>query len=176
MLTYEKLPNENPSKQPEAGTYFAIITSAEVRESQTSFKPYLNVGYSLYDSKGTFKGIMYDIFTEGPKEIPLFKIKRFIDALGIEIKGDFDLYDLTEKAYGKIIIVDTRIRRDSDPPRLEADVFKGEVYYNISKSEEIMECKMPENIINEIPVAPNKVYTAIDGIGEEMPIGDDMPF
>ncbi len=146
MMNYKDLPNENPFSTPVAGTYFAVISDAEVRESQTTFKPYLNITYNLFDKEGNDRGVMYDIITDGPKRIPLYKLRKLIDATEVKLEGDFDFEDLKEAIIGKAIIVHAKLRSNSEIPRLEPDVFKGDIYYPLSKSLDILGTEVPSEV------------------------------
>ncbi|MBP3916747.1 hypothetical protein [Clostridium sp.] len=168
MMNYKELPDENPFLTPVAGTYYAIVTDAEVRESQTTFKPYLSLTYTLVDKDGNERGTMRDIFSEGPKRIPLYKLKKFIDAAEIKIEGDFDFNDLLKLVDAKAFIINTKLSTTSNVPRLEADVYKGDIYYPLWKSSEILGCDVPSEVYAIKNKAEYEEEVLVDG--------EDMPF
>ena len=147
MFKYSDFPESNPAKTPTPGTYYAVITGAEVRESQNTFKLYLNIAYTLFDKMGNNRGIMYDVLTDSDKEIPRYKLKRFIDAIGAEFKEEFDFTDLKNAAESKAIILTAKISKTSDTPRLEVDVFKDDIYYPLSDSMKMLGVDVPAEVL-----------------------------
>lgn len=71
-------------------------------------------------------------FFESDSEIPKWKIKRFIEALGITGLTTFELKDLTKICVNKTILVDITTDRN-DPEKNVVDVFTGDVYYPASE-------------------------------------------
>ena len=162
-MNYKELPEENPISTPVAGTYYAIVTDAEVRESQTTFKPYLSLTYALVDKRGNKKGRMRDIFTESPKEISLYKLKKFLDAAEIKIEGDFEFEDLLELVNGKVFIINTKLDITWNFPRLGANIYKGEIYYPLSKSREILGYDVPSEVYAIKYKTEYEKQTLVDG-------------
>lgn len=175
MINYSDLPDKRPMDL-KVGKYYAVITNVELRESQRTFNKYLNLTYTLIDEYGNNLGFMYDIFTESKKELSLFKLKKFIDALNIEIENDFDIEFLLDKVRYKALIVETKMVKNSEVPRLEVNVFKGDVFYNISKAQEIFNKEVPEEVIK---LMNDKQNEYIFDKSSEHTLNfdqDDMPF
>lgn len=147
-INFDALPNSKPTsffKEP--GLYKAKITHAEMRTPKTTEgKPYLSVTYELTNSKNEPAGKFFDSFFESDSEIPKWKIKRFIEALGITGLTTFELKDLTKVCVNKTILVDITTDRN-DPEKNVVDVFTGDVYY--PASEWFAKTATAEDILND---------------------------
>lgn len=140
MINFNSLPTDKPNALPESGTYYATITSAEMKQGKDTTKPpYLNICLSLTDSTGKACGKVFDILAESDKELIQYKIARFVIALGLEKLGSFELVDLVKVIKNKKLIVDIKQEEPKDgyPAKAVVDVFSGSIYYPISEASEI---------------------------------------
>ncbi len=164
-INFDALPNSKPFSNPEPGTYYATIDTAEMKQGKDLSKPpYLNLKYKLKDQTGKSAGVIFDIIAESEHNLMQYKLKRFLLAIGVNFNGAFELRDLAKLCPGKEIIVDIKIEagQDGRPDRAVVDVMKDEIYYNISEASEIF----GEGAINASDAADAKVKTADQVIDE----------
>lgn len=139
-INFDSLPSNKPFSVPEAGTYYATIESAEMKQGKDASKPpYLNLKYKLKTVDGKNAGTLFDIMAESEHSLVQYKLKRFLLAIGVSFEGEFELKDIAKLCVGKEIIVDTKIEEGQDgrPDRAVVDVTTNEVYYNISEAKEV---------------------------------------
>lgn len=119
------------------GTYYAVIEKAEMRESKKdpSKPPYLSLQYAIKNAAGKSFGKLFDIITESEANLSRYKLKRFIQALGLNITGSFELKDLTKVCVGKTILVDIKTeQQEGYPERSVIDGTSGKVFYPVSEA------------------------------------------
>lgn len=138
-INFDSLPSDKPFSVPEAGTYYATIESAEMKQGKdTSKPPYLNLKFKLKTKEGKSAGVIFDIIAESEHSLIQYKLKRLLIALGISFEGEFELKDIAKLCTGKEIILDTKIEKDNqDRDRAVVDLFSNEIFYNISEANEI---------------------------------------
>lgn len=139
-INFDSLPSDKPFSVPEAGTYYATIESAEMKQGKdTSKPPYLNLKYKLKTVDGKSAGTLFDIMAESEHSLVQYKLKRFLQAIGVSFEGEFELKDIAKLCVGKEIIVDTKIEEGTDgkQDRAVVDVLTNEIYYNISEAKDI---------------------------------------
>ena len=139
-INFDSLPSGRPYKLPEAGTYYATIESAEMKQGKDLSKPqYLNLKYKLKTKDGKDAGTIFDILTESEHQLMQYKLKRFLIAIGISFDGEFELKDLSKLCVGKQILVDTKVEagQNGGQDRAVVNVLKSEIYYNISEASEV---------------------------------------
>lgn len=139
-INFDSLPGNKPYSVPPAGTYYATIESAEMKQGKDASKPpYLNLKYKLKTQDGKSAGLLFDIIAESEHSLMQYKLKRFLIALGISFEGEFELKDISKLCVGKEIILDTKIEEGTDGKQSRAvvDLFTNEIYYNISEAKEI---------------------------------------
>lgn len=139
-INFDALPNNKPFSVPPAGTYYATIDTAEMKQGKDLSKPpYLNLKYKLKSAEGKDMGVIFDIIAESEHSLMQYKLKRFLLAIGVNFNGEFELKDLAKLCPGKQIIVDTKIEEGQDgrQDRAVVDVMRDEVYYNISEAQEV---------------------------------------
>lgn len=122
-INYNSLPSEKSSQFAviPKGNYIAKIVKSEMKTPKTGKKDYFSAECDVTDpatnqSMGKFWINLYD----SESNLPLFQIKRFIDAIGLKISGEFDLKDLTKMVNGKSLLVD--ICPDDEGKRSVVDV------------------------------------------------------
>lgn len=136
-INFSSLPSNRPTNLPEAGTYYATIESAEMKQpSDVTRAPYLNIQLALQDKNGKNAGKVYDILAESDKELIQYKISRFLIALNLTNLGTFELADLVKIIKNKKLIVDIKQEEATDkfPAKAVVDVFKGSIYYPLSEA------------------------------------------
>ena len=138
-INFDSLPNNKPFSVPPAGSYYATIESAEMKQGKDTSKPmYLNLRLKLKDKEGKSAGTIFDILTESEAPLVKYKLKRFLIAIGVTFSGDFELRDLAKVCVGKEIIVDTKIEKGlNDQERAVVDATTNEVYYPLSEASEV---------------------------------------
>lgn len=138
-INFNALPSDKPFNVPEAGTYYATIESAEMKQGKDLSKPpYLNLKYKLKTVDGKNAGTIFDIIAESEHNLMQYKLKRFLLAIGLSFEGEFELKDIAKLCVGKEIIVDTKVEKDNqDRDRAVVDIMLNEIYYNISEAKEV---------------------------------------
>lgn len=139
-INFDALPNSKPFSIVPAGTYYATIESAEMKQGKdTSKPPYLNLKYSLKTKEGKTAGTLFDIIAESEHNLMQYKLKRFLQALGVTFEGAFELKDIQKLCVGKQIILDTKIEEGTDGRQDKAvvDLFTKDIYYNLSEAKEV---------------------------------------
>ena len=69
------------------------------------------------------------MITTSDSDYSRYKLKRFIEALELPIKGSFELKDLTKMVQGKKLRVDVAIDDRGDQPKAVVDIFTNEIFY-----------------------------------------------
>ena len=135
-ISFDSLPTTSEYGLIEKGKYIAKIEAAMMKQPQDVAKPpYLSLTYSLKNAAGENKGKLYDMLFDSDANIVRYKLQRFITALEIPIKGNFELKDLTKIVVGKSMLVDVTKDEKSNPVRNVVDVFTGEIYYSLSEAD-----------------------------------------
>ena len=170
-INFDQLPKRNPSMSIDDGIYRGRIVEATMRKPQDVSKPsYLSVTIQLFTAKGSKCGRLFDRFFDSDNEAMLFKLFRFVTALGLNLKGaTLELKDLTKLIVGKDLCVDV-INKENDrqPGRKfpEANIFGGDIYWNINDFTKIT----GEQIEEESVAAPaENPFPAVDN-------ADSAPF
>lgn len=140
-INFDSLPNDKGSagKLIPQGTYFAKVEAAEMKAPKDPNKPeYLNMRYSLKTAAGESVGNLFDALYESDHQLLKYKLKRFLLATGIELSGEFELKDLAKLVVGKEFIVDVTVQSSEGySDKSVADIFTGEIYYNLSEANSI---------------------------------------
>lgn len=150
-INFDALPSNRPFSVPQAGTYFATIESAEMKQGKDLSKPpYLNLKYKLKTIDGKSAGTLFDIMVESDNNVVQYKLSRFLKAIGVSFEGEFELKDVSKLCVGKEIIVDTKVEQGiNGQDRAAIDLFTNEAYYNINEATEIFgEGVVTPNTIN----------------------------
>lgn len=80
-----------------AGPQSAEVSKVEIKTSKNTGKEYLAVQMKL--SKG---GMLFESFFDSDKEFPIYKLRRFLDAIGVELSGTLTLKDIAKFVQQKI--------------------------------------------------------------------------
>ena len=74
-INFDALPNSKPFSNPEPGTYYATIDTAEMKQGKDLSKPpYLNLKYKLKDQTGKSAGVIFDIIAESEHNLMQYKL------------------------------------------------------------------------------------------------------
>lgn len=150
-INFNELPSEKPDVGLKDGTYYAIIEVAEMKASKPEMvngvevpKPdYMNLRLKLSNKKGLECGTIFDIISESAAPTARYKLRRFIEALKIDIQGDFELKDLCKLVAMRKLIVDVANKKSTwqgvERNRVEVDIAKGKIYYALDEADEAFE-------------------------------------
>jgi hypothetical protein len=135
-INYNTLPTEKPAMGNliPTGHYAATIVKAEMKQGKDETKPpYLNMEMDIVDpSSGSGMGKLWAILTESDAPLPRYQLSRLITALGLPIKGEFELKDLTKMIVNKKLMVDITPEETKDgkePQRSIVDVKSAQIFY-----------------------------------------------
>lgn len=146
MISFDSLPSRPARQNIAEGFYYAKIENAEMRQPQDATKPeYLNLLFSLTDAKHQAAGKVYDRITESDNQYQQYKLRRFIDALGLadtlKAAGNFELKDLCKIIKNKELIVELvqeKDRQTKEPTgQTVVNVFGDYIYASLAEAKEI---------------------------------------
>ena len=136
MVNFDKIPDNNPFQIPDKGYYLFKCVNANMRQPKDkNKKSYLNVQMSLVDKNGKKAGTFFDNFFDSSSSAVLYKLGRFINAIGLNLTGDVDLKDIAKLVPGKEGVLEIDHQQDSrfpdDPTKVQAQVklFGSECYW-----------------------------------------------
>lgn len=133
MINFDKLPNDIPSNDfplvPE-GKHLAKITKAEMKEKKDGSSEYLSLTWEIYTEDGTTKlGNVFDIITESDSQYMQYKLRKFMEALNINLGPRFELRDLTKVCLNKMATIAVTISKDNrDQDRSQVNMFDKNMY------------------------------------------------
>lgn len=140
-INFNALPTEKPAMGTiiPKGQYIATIKKAEMKQGKDTTKPpYLNLELDIKDEASeTEMGKIWAILTEAEHPLPRYQLSRFITALQLPIRGEFDLKDLTKMVVNKQLKVDITPEERGDnkePQRSVVDVNAGEIFYPLTET------------------------------------------
>jgi hypothetical protein len=133
-IVFDQLPQEKPVPQLlDPGYYRAIITKAEMRTPKNGGNDYLSITCDVFNKEGKACGKFWDNFFDIDKDLPRYKIARFLRALDITLQGTFELKDLTKIVTNKQLVIDIGVDEKNDPPRNVVNLFDHDAYYPITE-------------------------------------------
>lgn len=138
-INFQNLPSAAPNALPDKGVYMYEIESAQMRQSANN--EYLEIKAKLSKGDGKKIATIFDRIFDIDSDIPRYKLRQFIVALGLPITGDFQLSDLTKMIVGKKILADITHEKSKDPKypdKAVVDAFSASVYYPLYKAEELL--------------------------------------
>lgn len=174
MISFDSLPTKPARQNIAEGFYYAKIENAEMRQPQDPTKPeYLNLMFSLSNAQHQAAGKIYDRITESDNQYQQYKLRRFIDALGLadtlKSAGNFELKDLCKIIKNKELIVELvqeKDRQTKEPTgQTVVNVFGDYIYASLAEAKEIFaeESLTQLTIIDEDDAAdastPTQVHT-----------------
>ena len=138
-INFQNLPTRAPNSLPDKGVYIYTIENAQMRRSTNN--EYLEIKASLAKGDGKKVATIFDRIMYIDSDIPRYKLRQFIQALNLPIVGEFQLSDLTKMVIGKRILADITHEKSRDPQypdKAIVDPFSAEVYYPMSRADELL--------------------------------------
>lgn len=146
MISFNSLPTRPVKQNIVEGFYYAKIENAEMKQPQDPTKPeYLNMIYSISNAQHQAAGRIYDRITESDNQYQQYKLRRFIDALGLadalKTTDSFELKDLCKIIKNKELIVELvqeKDRQTKEPTgQTVVNVFGDYIYASLAEAKEI---------------------------------------
>lgn len=138
-INFQNLPTRAPNSLPDKGVYVYTIENAQMRRSANN--EYLEIKAVLSKGDGKKVATIFDRIMDIESDIPRYKLRQFIQALNLPIVGEFQLSDLTKMIIGKRILADITHEKSKDPQypdKAIVDPFSAEVYYPMSRADELL--------------------------------------
>lgn len=138
-INFQNLPTRAPNSLPDKGVYVYTIENAQMRRSANN--EYLEIKAVLSKGDGKKVATIFDRIMDIESDIPRYKLRQFIQALNLPIVGEFQLSDLTKMVIGKRILADITHEKSKDPQypdKAIVDPFSAEVYYPMSRADELL--------------------------------------
>lgn len=143
-INFNSLPTEVPSGQfpviPE-GKYKAMIEKAEMKQPKDSSKPpYLNIMWKVFNPDGSEAGKLFDMLTESDSRYMQYKIRKFMEALEINLGDSFELSDLCKVCQKGEAKVAVKVNKDSNNnDQSQVDIFDANMYAKLVGEEAFMQ-------------------------------------
>lgn len=164
MIDFNALPDRKPAGDALTGCFIATVETAEMKTPKPKKdgdgkpiqgKDYLNMRCGLTTGTGKSAGKIFDMLFDSEAPIPQFKLRRFVEAIGLPITGAFDLKDLPKIIIGKKFLIDVMPEKKDGvlTGRTTADVFTGDIYYSMAEASRKMEGVVAVNADNTINAA-----------------------
>lgn len=138
-IDFKNLPDTPPATGPAPGQYYFQVNHAVVRVAKTSDKPYLNVRYKLWNKDKQPAGFIFDRFFTTSAPAPLFKLSRFIRAIGIDPEEINDFEDLALVCVNREGIVDLhhKVSNYSGAPETQVQIFNSQIFWKLDEAREV---------------------------------------
>lgn len=143
-INFDSLPQGRPGYgMAPAGSYVATIEKAEMKNPTTTNpdgtpkKAYMALTLAIQDGHGKSYGKIWDNIFDSESEYVKFKVMRLCAALQLQLSGIVELKDIAKVIAGKKLIVDICEDKNAQQPRMQVDIFSGNVYYPMSEFEQI---------------------------------------
>ena len=135
-INMDSLPNEKAfGTVIPKGTYHARINKAIMKQgNDTSKPPYFTAECDITDiASGTSMGKFWINLFESEANLCRYQLRRFIEACGLNIKGEFELKDLTKMVVGREILVDIKPedRKDGGNPTKSVIDIDAQCFYPV---------------------------------------------
>lgn len=139
-LDFTKAPTTNPFALIPKGYFIFTVSNAEMRSGKDTTKPpYLNVTFSLTDAQGAKVGNLFDIFTESEQPAALYKLQRFLTAVGLDLSQSksIELRDIAKMILGRKGVLEvehtTQKDRPEQGPRAQVKLFGSECFWPLDQ-------------------------------------------
>ena len=86
------------------GTYALAVDNIEIKTSQSSQKPYMNMTYKVVDDPDYAGRKLFDIISLA--ESALFRLKQFSLATGVDIATSFDTEDFLNAEFSSVVDIE----------------------------------------------------------------------
>lgn len=149
-ICFDKLPNELPNqiKLLPAGEYKGVIKKAEMKTPKDDRKPdYLSLIWTVKNTETGEEGTLFDKLFESDNQYMLYKLRSFMEAIGVNLGNNFELKDLCKVCTGKAAILNIRVNETQDPAQNEVNIFSHP--YSALPDEGFM--NVPEDVDDGIP-------------------------
>ena len=160
-INMNSLPTEKPSMSAviPKGCYLAKIAKAEMKTPKSGNADYFSAECDITDpASRTGMGKFWINLFESEANLPRYQLRRFIEALHLNIQGEFELKDLTKITVGKSLLVDICPEDKPDPQRSIVDI-SAQCFYPAEAKPAI------DTVTEEI----NEVFSAPVGTAEPAP-------
>lgn len=164
MINFNALPKEyeNSNKILPAGVYTAMVAKAEMKQSKSSSSSYLNIMFECYDKDGNKVGNVFDKQFDSDKSFLQTKLRKFIEAIRLDLNGEFELADLTKICVGKKCLISVKIGKDlNDNDQNEIDVFNEGYMPIVDLKPNASFLNVKEDEKDEVPFAMNEPQAAV---------------
>ena len=105
------------------GSYIAKIVKAEMKTPKNGGKDYFSAECDITDpASNTGMGKFWINLFESEANLPRYQLRKFIEALRLNIQGEFELKDLTKMVNNKSLVVDICPEDKPDPQRSIVDI------------------------------------------------------
>lgn len=178
-INFSALPTKNPFVTPKPGIYIFTVSTAEMKEQKDKTKPpYLNMMLSLEDTSGRKQGTIFERVFNSTAPALLYKLQRFVRAIGLQLEGSVELKDLAKLVVNRKGVVEVENIQDNrypdDPTRQQAQVklFGSECFWTLDELAQFAktEPEVSEDAADETPYDPPFDFDAADG---EVPKADE---
>lgn len=155
MIDFNTLPRENSSQYAviPKGSYLAKIMKSEMKASSKPGKPdYFVAECDITDPiSNTGMGKFWINLFESEANLPRFQLRRFIEALRLNITGQFELKDLTKMVNGKSLIVDICPNKEGD--RSVVDI-SADCFYPVESNMDTVTQEINDVFMNPVATEP----------------------
>jgi len=111
------------------GSYIAKIVKAEMKTPKSGGNDYFSAECDITDpASDTGMGKFWINLFESEANLPRYQLRRFIEALKLNIQGEFELKDLTKMVTNKSLVIDICPEDKPDPQRSVVDI-SAECFY-----------------------------------------------
>ena len=134
-INFNNLPTEKASQFTviPKGCYVAKIVKSEMKTPKSGNADYFSAECDITDpASGNPMGKFWINLFDSQANLCLYQIRRFIEAIGLKIEGEFELKDLTKMVNGKSLAID--ICPDEKGERSIVDISAG-CFYPLGSSE-----------------------------------------
>ena len=165
-INMNSLPTSRPSMSSiiPKGCYLAKIVKSEMRtpkpkENGVQGPDYFVAECDITDpASNTGMGKFWINLYESNANLPRYQLRRFIEALNLNIQGEFELKDLTKITTGKSLLVDICPEDKPNPQRSIVDI-SADCFYPVET----------KNTADAVAEEINEVFTAPIGEAEAVP-------
>lgn len=138
-INFTQAPDSNPF-EVKPGFYKFKIQKAEMKTPKdTNKKDYLAMRLALSDINGKKKGMMFENIYDSDAPALMFKAKRLILAIGLDLTGSVELKDLAKLLPGKEGVLEAEVAKDmNNRDQIRVKTFGSECYWPLSDAKELM--------------------------------------
>lgn len=171
-LATSKFNGKGNFKTPEAGVYHARVEKCEIKTAKSG-NEYLSVRMSMTD-KGLAKcGSCFDMLMDSDKPFLQYKVRRFLEAIGVPVAGEMSLKDLGVIAEGCELTLWVQQEEWNGQTRVVPNLRDAEGYYPADKFKDTYNIWAKMNDKPEIDMSFMNVPEGADD--EELPFNDFHP-